>query len=87
MKIIMDLDGVLADFVWSFTTLIHAAYPKVTPRHTKDHKSGWSFEDIPAEAKKKAWGRWHERLAELDDGRILFGAMGFEGIERGAPGT
>jgi len=54
-KIVMDLDGVTADFVWAFTSLINRAYPEVEPRRTKEHTSGWAFDDIPAEAKKKAW--------------------------------
>lgn len=49
-----DVDGVLADFTYDFTTLMSVHGSPIQPRSTKQQQV-WDFVDYPKEALRKAW--------------------------------
>lgn len=56
MSIMIDIDGVLADFVFGFTSLarvIDMSYERMPITHTWDHRS-WGF-DMPKSTQDKCW--------------------------------
>jgi len=52
----VDVDGVLADFTWGFTSLAAAWHPEITPWPTSEQKT-WEFDSIPKGIQNETWTR------------------------------